>query len=124
MLTVTHLDLWLPLLEVPAHACQGGRAHTTNEDVDLALCILPDLWAGGLIVNTGVVRVLKLLQYEGVGCGSSNLLGLGYASLYSCNKAEIEGKYSKGCSLLWQRLSVVQNVVRPALQMPLQCYLR
>lgn len=72
-----HLDVGVLLLEETARAGDGATsAHTANEDVHLALCRAPDLWAGRLIVDAGVVGVLKLLQDEGVRSVGSNLLRL------------------------------------------------
>jgi hypothetical protein len=54
---------------------------TRNQDVDGAVGGLPDLGAGGLVVDLRVVGVLELLQHERVGRRGQDLLGLGDRSL-------------------------------------------
>lgn len=77
-----HLHIRVLLLEVPAHPSDGAScAHTSHQEVHLALSGLPDLRACGLIVDAGVVGILKLLQDEGVGSVGGNLLSLGNSTL-------------------------------------------
>eukprot|EP00128_Syssomonas_multiformis_P009023 Colp12_sorted_trinity150504_noHs@36007 len=58
----------------------GGRAagaNTTDEDVNLALGLVPDLGAGGLSVGLGVVGVVELLKHEALAIQLvQNLLSL------------------------------------------------
>lgn len=83
--SAAHLDRWLLFLHVPTHTCERSAcAHAADKDVNLTPCVLPDLRACSLIVNAGVVGVLKLLQDERVWDGSSNLLCLVQGSFDSC----------------------------------------
>jgi len=82
------LDVGVALFQEAAGAGDGAAgAHAGDQDVDLALRLVPDLGAGGLVVDARVARVLKLLQDERVGRGRRNLLRLLHRALHACAAA-------------------------------------
>lgn len=47
-----HLDIGVLLLQVSASASDcASCAYTGNENVDVATCLIPDLWPCGLVVD-------------------------------------------------------------------------
>ena len=73
-----------PDLEVLSGAGDGAAgADASNEVVNLAVGALPDLGAGGGVVDGGVGGVLKLLEDVRVGGGGRDLLGLHDGSLHA-----------------------------------------
>ena len=70
--------LALSVLEETRHAGDGAAgADTRHQDIDLAAGVLPDLRAGGALVDGRVGRVLELLRDDGVGQRRGKLVGLG-----------------------------------------------
>mmetsp|Transcript_17652 Transcript_17652/g.43133 ORF Transcript_17652/g.43133 Transcript_17652/m.43133 type:complete len:290 (-) Transcript_17652:406-1275(-) len=61
------LELGVLLLEEARRARDGApSAHTPEEEVDLPVSLLPDLWASRLIVDLDVVGVVELLEHVGL----------------------------------------------------------
>src|SRR5208337_3135594 len=72
-----HLKRRFPALEnLTATGNRPARAHSRDQNVDLASGVAPDLLGRGLAVNLWVGRVLELLGHEGVGRILDQLLGL------------------------------------------------
>ena len=67
----THnLNSRILFFEVTRHARDGaGGAHGAHKVRDLAARVLPDLGAGGLVVNARVVHVGKLVQHPALAFG-------------------------------------------------------
>ncbi len=81
------LDLGVLLLEVPAGAGDGAaRTDARDEDVDLAVRGVPDLGAGGLVVDLRVRRVLELVGEDRAGTLRGDLLGPGDAALHALRR--------------------------------------
>ena len=73
-----NLNLGVLLLEELAHAGHGAAgADAGDEDVDLAVGVIPDLGAGRGLVDGGVGGVHKLAGDNAVGSLLLQLLGLG-----------------------------------------------
>ena len=71
-------------LDVVGHAGDGAaRAHAGDENVHLAVGVVPDLGAGGGQVNGRVGRVVELLQDVAVGRLFQDLVGLGDGALHA-----------------------------------------
>ena len=67
-----------------------------DEDVDLAIGILPDLGPGGFEVNLRIGGIGELLQDESIWSLSQNLLGLGHGSLHALRTGGEDKLRSKG----------------------------
>ena len=66
--TAIDLNAGLRCLEHLADAGdRAAGADAGDEDVDLAVGVVPDLLGGGLAVDLRIGRVLELLRHEGVG---------------------------------------------------------
>ena len=80
-----YLDVRILLFEVAASACDGATcSYSSNQDVDFALRVFPDLWASAVVVDLGVIGVLKLLKDVGIGRCCCNLFCLVDSSFHTC----------------------------------------
>ena len=73
------IGLPLVALDVARDAGDGAAgADAGDQHVDRAVGVVPDLRAGGLLVDRGIGGVLELLQqHVALGIGGRDLLGLG-----------------------------------------------
>ena len=79
-----NLNLWVLLLEELAHAGHGAAgANAGDEDVDLAVGVIPDLGAGRGFVDGGVGGVYKLAGDNAVGGLLLQLLGFRDGALHA-----------------------------------------
>ena len=79
-----NLYLRVLLLEVAAGAGDGAAgAHAGNQDVDLAVGVLPNLRTRGRLMDGGVGGVHKLAGDHALGGLARQLLGLGDSALHA-----------------------------------------
>ena len=78
------LNSGLRSLDVVGHAGDGAASsHAGDENVDLAVGVVPDLGPSGGQVNGRVGGVVELLQNEAVRRLGQNLVGLGDGALHA-----------------------------------------
>src|ERR1700689_4047065 len=74
----------LALLDVAGHTGQrAARAYAGDENVGLAVGVLPYLRASGGVVDRRVSRIVELTRAKAVGSRSQNLVGLGDGALHA-----------------------------------------
>ena len=79
-----HLHVGVLLFQVFANAGHGAAgAHTGNENIHLAIGILPDFRAGGCLVNGGIGGVYKLAGDEATRDFLCQFIGLGNGTLHA-----------------------------------------
>src|SRR5262249_25086891 len=55
----------------------AARADAGDQNINLAVGVVPDLFGSGLAVDLGVGRVVELLGHEGIGIFFEDFFGLG-----------------------------------------------
>ena len=91
------LEARLVLLDVFARAGDGAaRAHAADQNVDLAVGVVPKLRSGGVVVNRRVGGVVELLQDVAVRRLGQNFAGLGNGALHAVRPGSEHELRAKG----------------------------
>ena len=78
------MQVWVLGLQEAAHTGNGAAgAYASNEGVNLALCVFPNLRAGGFLVNLRVRLVSELCSQDGVIGLGDNFIRLVDGALHS-----------------------------------------